>query len=414
MSEHSNADSVRMRGFARRTPVAAVFAWLHEQLAPLGPEIIPVSQAASRVLARSVASDVNVPSFTRAMMDGYAVIAADTLGASAYNRLPLEVIGQALPACPCDLTVARGQAVRIMTGAPMPAGADAVLPVEQIESTASGVFGVGETSPQKHVGVPGEDIACGDWVLYAGRRLRPQDLGLLASIGVAEVSVVRQPKVRIIVTGNELLPAGARPDGFRIVDSNSPMLNALVRRDGGLLHESRIIPDEPDAIRAALRCDADVILVSGGSSVGQEDHAPRILGEEGNLAIHGIAMRPSSPTGMGTIDNRIVFLLPGNPVSCLCAYDFYAGCAIRVLGGQRWEWPYPKVRKPLARKIASVIGRVDYARVCLTEDDHVAPLAIGGASLLSSTTRADGFVIVPENSEGYPEDAKVDLYLYDA
>ncbi len=413
MSDRSEADSVRMRGFARRTPVAQVFAWLHEQLAPLGPETIPIARAAGRVLARSIASDVNVPSFARAMMDGFALIAADTAGASAFNRLPLDVIGQSLPARPCALTIQHGQAVRIMTGAPIPAGADAVLPVEYVDMEPSRILVLGETSPRKHVGIPGEDIGRGTTILHAGRQLRPQDLGLLASIGVAEVSVVRLPRVRIIVTGNELLPPGARPDGFRIVDSNSPMLDALIRRDGGVPSNLGILPDTPDAIRAALCDDADVLLVSGGSSVGQEDHAPRILAEEGTLAIHGIAMRPSSPTGMGRIDQRLVFLLPGNPVSCLCAYDFYAGCAIRVLGGRRWEWPYARKHKRLTRKIASVVGRVDYARVRITDEDRVEPIAISGAALLSSTTRADGFVVIPENSEGYAEGAGVDVYLYD-
>jgi molybdopterin molybdotransferase len=163
---------------------------------------------------------------------------------------------------------------------------------------------------------------------------------------------------------------------------------------------------------AALNADADVLLVSGGSSVGREDHAPRLLAELGQLAVHGIAMRPSSPTGMGRLGHRLVFLLPGNPVSCLCAYDFFAGRAIRALGGLSRNWPYRCSRAPLARKLVSVVGRVDYARV-RAKDEAVEPLAISGASVLSSTTRADGFVLVPSDSEGYPAGAQVDVYWYD-
>jgi molybdopterin molybdotransferase len=146
--------------------------------------------------------------------------------------------------------------------------------------------------------------------------------------------------------------------------------------------------------------------------VGQEDHAPALVIRYGQLPIHGIAMRPSSPTGMGLMEGRLVFLFPGNPVSCLAAYDFFAGRAIRLLGGRSPEWPYRRVRAPLARKIVSAVGRVDYLRVRLL-GGPVEPLAIGGASLLSSTTRADGFVVVPQDSEGYPPGTEIEVQLYD-
>jgi molybdopterin molybdotransferase len=245
----------------------------------------------------------------------------------------------------------------------------------------------------------------------AGRVLRPQDIGVLSSIGVGEVSVIRRPRVRIMITGNELLPAGTSPEGFRIADANGPMLAALVSRDGGEPISSDIIPDNPEAIRNALLQPADVVLVSGGSSVGQEDFVPKLLAEHGELAVHGIAMRPSSPTGMGRLDGRLVFLLPGNPVSCLCAYDFFAGRAIRAWGGRSRDWPYRRVRVRLSRKLVSTVGRVDYARV-IVRGDEAEPLAVSGASILSSTTRADGFVIVPADSEGQPPGAEVEVFLY--
>jgi molybdopterin molybdotransferase len=153
------------------------------------------------------------------------------------------------------------------------------------------------------------------------------------------------------------------------------------------------------------------VLVSGGSSVGQEDHAPTLLATHGELPIHGIAMRPSSPTGLGLLDGRLVILLPGNPVSCLCAYDFFAGRAIRRMAGRPADWPYHTVSLPLVRKVVSTVGRDDYLRVRLV-DGGVEPLSIGGASVLSSTTRADGFVLVPSDKEGYPPQTKVTVYLY--
>jgi molybdopterin molybdotransferase len=271
--------------------------------------------------------------------------------------------------------------------------------------------------PKKHVGAAGEDIRAGDVALRAGRWLRPQDAGLLASIGVASVSCVRRPRVRLVVTGDELLPAGSRPEGARIADSNSVVLRALAARDGAECLPFELLPDRPERIRAALEDgSADVFLVSGGSSVGKEDHAPRLVAELGSLDFHGVSMRPSSPAGVGRLPGprgeRFAFLLPGNPVSCLCAYEFFAGPTLRRLGGRSPAWPHRRLRLPLARKISSAVGRTDYVRVAI-ERGRVVPLATSGASILSSTVRADGCVVVPRALEGMPEGAEVEVLLYD-
>jgi len=411
---------VRMRGFARRHTVAAALEWLDGQLQPfdvtqgrlLDAETVPVGLAAGRVLATSVVSDVDVPGFDRATMDGYAVDAASTDGAAPYNRLPLTVIGDSMPGRPFDGSVRSGEAVRVMTGAPIPRGADAVVPAEFVEiDSPARVHALAAVSPAKNVGRRGEDIPRGATVLERGRVLRPQDVGVLSSVGHGQVSVLRRPRVRLVVTGNELLPAGSRPHGVHIADANGPMLAALVERDGGVVDFPGLVCDDRQAILDALMADADIVIVSGGSSVGVEDLAPTLVAEHGELAIHGIAMRPSSPTGLGTIGRRLVFLLPGNPVSSLCAYDFFAGRAIRALGGRDKAWPYRVVRAALGRKISSPIGRLDYARVRFVEG-RIEPIAVGGASVLSSTTRADGFVIVGDDSEGFAEGTEVDVWLY--
>ena len=406
-------DDVRMRGFARRHTVAAALAWLDAQTHPPRTETLQLQSAAGRVLAADVISNVDVPGFDRATMDGYAVFAESTDGASPYNRLPFAVIGDSLPGRPFQGSVAVRQAVRIMTGAPLPAGCDAVLPAEWSEDTGGTniVCALAAVSPGKNVGRRGEDVVRGTRLLQVGRVLRPQDLGVLSSVGVAVVPLFSRPRVRLVVTGNELLPSGSQPHGYQIADANGPMLAALVDRDGGLVDFPGLVPDEPDAIRDALHADADVIIVSGGSSVGLEDLAPALVARHGELAIHGIAMRPSSPTGLGRIGPRLVCLLPGNPVSCLCAYDFFAGRAIRTLGGRPKAWPYHPTRGRLTRKISSPIGRLDYARVQIV-GDAVQPLGVGGASVLSSTTRADGFVIVPDDSEGFAAGADIEVWLY--
>jgi molybdopterin molybdotransferase len=406
------ADDVRMRGFAQRHTVEAALGWLDAQLQPLDAEDVPVRHAAGRVLAASVVSPVDVPGFDRATMDGYALIAESTEGASAYNRLLLTVIGDSMPGCPFDGSVSAGQAVRVMTGAPMPCGADAVLPAEWVEAESNCISALAAVSPEKNVGRRGEDIARGTTVLEPGRILRPQDLGVLSSIGQGCARVVRRPRVRLVVTGNELLPSGSRPQGFQIADANGPMLAALIERDGGMVDFPGLVRDDRDSILEGLEAEADVIVVTGGSSVGIEDLAPVLVAQHGELAVHGIAMRPSSPTGLGRIGHRLVFLLPGNPVSALCAYDFFAGRAIRAMGGISKSWPYRTVRGTLRRKISSPVGRLDYARVRLV-DGQVEPLTIGGASVLSSTTRADGFVIVCDDSEGFAAGAEVEVWMYD-
>jgi molybdopterin molybdotransferase len=400
-----------MHGFSRRHTVAQALEWLDAQLRTLDTEDVPLRDASGRVLASAVVSDIDVPGFDRATMDGYAVVADSTEGATPYNRIPFSVVGDALPGAPFTGTIARGQAVRIMTGAPMPAGGDAVLPAESVDANDDGIAAISEVSPHKNVGHRGEDIVRGTTLLASGRVLRPQDLGVMSSIGLATARVVRRPRVRLVITGNELLPTGSKPRGYQITDANGPMLAALAERDGATVDFPGLIRDEADAILSSLNANVDVVIVSGGSSVGIEDLAPVLVAEHGELAVHGIAMRPSSPTGMGTLGSRLVFLLPGNPVSALCAYDFFAGRAIRALGGRSKQWPYRAVRGTLTRKISSPIGRLDYARVRIEHGD-VEPLSVSGASLLSSTTRADGFVIVEQDSEGYAAGSDVEVWLY--
>jgi molybdopterin molybdotransferase len=404
---------VRMQGFAERADVEEVEAFLRDRARVLDAEPVEVAACVGRVLAVDVAAEVDVPGFARSAMDGYAVRGEETFGASAYAPVEFAIAGQSLPGAPFAGTLERGTAVRIMTGAPLPSGADAVVMAEVCNERDGRVEVSDAVAPKKHVGAIGEDIRRGATVLRAGRRLRPQDAGLLASIGIAAPQCVRRPRVRLVITGDELLPAGSRPEGPRIVDSNSVVLRALAERDGAEVLAFEILPDDPERVRAALAtADADVVLVSGGSSVGTEDHAPRLVDELGSLDFHGVSMRPSSPAGVGRIDGRFVFLLPGNPVSCLCAYEFFAGPTLRALAGRDRRWPHRRARLPLARKIASAIGRTDYVRVAI-ERGRVLPIATSGASILSSTVRASGAVVVPREIEGMPEGAEVEVLLYD-
>jgi molybdopterin molybdotransferase len=413
-SQHPNAD-VRMRGFVEKVSVEAAQTWLRGELEKLGPvasDEVSLDAMAGRVLSVDVVSKVNVPEFQRAMMDGFSVRASDTVGASLQSPVSLEVVGDVFPGQATEAKVTSGKCVRSMTGSQLPAGADAVLPVEQTSTDGERVLAQQSITAGRNVGRVGEDIRAGEVVLRTGRVLRPQDVGVLSSVGEGKISVAARPRVRIVVTGDELLPAGAVPRANRIVDSNGPMLAALISRDGGVPLHPGIVPDNREAILAALKDDAEVIVVSGGTSVGQEDYVPTLLDEYGELAIHGVAMRPASPIGMGRLDGRLVFLLPGNPVACLCGYDFFAGAAIRARGGRPTAWPYRTNKATLSTQLKSPAGRLDYVRM-LVKQGRAEPVPKSGASVLSSTTRADGFVVIPADCTGYEAGDEVELFLYD-
>lgn len=402
-----------MRGFRHRVPVEEARDAALSGVARLGAQPVSLDACAGRVLVGDIVSGVDVPPFRRATMDGYAVRAEDTFGASSYSPIRLAIVGESLPGTVPAAALKAGSSLRIMTGAPVPDDADAVLRAEDAAQRGDVVEVRAAVAVGKNVGRIGEDIGIGDRVLTDGRRLLPQDVGLLASIGHSPVEVVRRPVVRVIVSGDELLAPGSTPHGTSIVDSNSPMLAALVQRDGGTVEVARI-RDDRDAMHAALASPgADVIVTAGAASVGTEDRVPLLVAELGELLVHGVAMRPSSPTGVGRISETPVLILPGNPVSCLVAYDFFAGPVIRRMAGLPEDWPYRSVHLPLAGRLVSQIGRVDYARVRV-DSAGAHPLAISGASVLSSVTRAGGFVIVPAGLEGYAEGVEVEVHLYDA
>ncbi|EYF05973.1 Molybdopterin biosynthesis protein MoeA [Chondromyces apiculatus DSM 436] len=410
---------VRMRGFRERTSVEAALAILEARVGRLGDERVPLVEACGRVASEEVTASVSVPHFARAAMDGYALRGEATFGATAFAPVALQLVGASWPGRPFGGAVGAREAVRITTGAPVPEGADAVLMAEYADEEPSNaarprVWAREAVPPGKHVAQVGEDLLAGAAVVAAGRKLRPQDLGVLASTGVGSVRVIRRPSVHILVTGDELLPPGSIPEGARIVDANSLVLGALARRDGAAEVTVTYVADRREAVRAAMGgAPEDVVLVSGGSSVGPEDHAPLVLAEIGEVAVHGVAVRPSSPAGFGFLpDGRAVFLLPGNPVSCLCAYELFAGPSIRGLGGLPRAWPHRRRRCTVGRRIVSEIGRMDYVRVRI-EEERVIPLMTSGASILTSTTRADGVVLVPADEEGYGEGAEVEVLLYD-
>ena len=410
---------IRMRGFLKRTPVKNLLALIKEHSQLLSSEEILTVEANGRILSQEIISNVNVPNFDRSAMDGYALHAESTFGASNYNPLMFRIVGQVTPGERFFARVQSGEALSIMTGSPLPKGTNAILLAENAELVGDQIQVTDAVPPGKNVGKIGEDIKKNQKILENGRFLRPQDIGVLASIGLKSIKVVRKPEVELLITGNELLKPGEQAGGVKIIDSNSVMLSPLIKRDGGLLKSVHHLPDDSDLLRKYLsESSADLICVTGGTSVGIEDHGPILLDELGELLVHGITMRPAAPTGFGLIPCKSgsslkkVFLLPGNPVSSLSAYDYFVGRSLRLMGGRSLEWPYRSRLVKLATKISSQIGRTEYVRLRI-ENDHAFFIAAGGASILSSTTQADAFLLTEEESEGFAEGDVVKVWLYD-
>jgi molybdopterin molybdotransferase len=419
LSTKTHPEDPRGRGFRNRVPMEFVEKLICEHVSFLASEQVPIQEADRRVLAECIIAEKPVPHFEKAAMDGFAVMSLDTLNASQTEPAHATLIGRSMPGQRFERELRQGQAVAIATGAPVPEGADAVVPVEFV-STRGEILDIRlRVTPGRHIVRIGEDVTEGQKLLDPGRVLRPQDIGILSAIGKGQVSVIRKPVIAIIVTGDELLPAGTPPADHAIPDTNSPMLAALVRRDGGLPAIHGPFQDHAFQLkhRIAELCSApgiDAVFVSGGSSTGPEDHAPAIVRELGELLAHGVAIKPASPTGFGIIAGKPVLLMPGNPASCLCAYDFFGFRIVKRLAGRVDVNCYPVVRKRTLNEIVSALSRVDYVRVRFTESDKIEPIVHAGASNLFATVTADGFIIIPADMEVLPAGSFVDVHLYDS
>jgi molybdopterin molybdotransferase len=369
------------------------FEWIDAQGMSLDPETVPLREAAGRVLAEPVVAPTNVPNSPTAAGDGYAVRAADTVGASDYSPLPLRLL-------PDDSRAVPGTARLISSGDPLPAGMDAVLPFELAEQQGNMVEVAGAVPCGEGVSRQGEECEAGEPLSVVGHRLRPQDIARLALAGLSQVAVRRRPSIRLILSGR-----------YR-ADADGPMLMSLVARDGGVAQEPDVALSRSDLEDTLTRTGADLILIAGATGQGVSDHAPRVLAAVGHLAFHGAAIHPGDSTGLGRVGATPVVLLPGTPLGCLFAYDLFVARLLRRAAGLSGPWPYPARRLPLARKVASSIGRLEICRVRIN-GGRAEPLAIVDGRLLSTAVQADGFVLVPVQSEGHSEGTEVTVHLYD-
>jgi molybdopterin molybdotransferase len=407
----TNAHDRQTAGFKERTRVAEARRTLLAAATPHDrTETLPIGRADGRPLAESVTAPNPVPNYDRAAMDGWAVRAADTFGASDRSPSVLRV-GVAEAESDPDAAVEPGAAVRVHTGSELPAGADAVVMVERAEEVGAELEVFDAVTEGENVGDAGEDVAEGQDLFDAGHELRPSDLGLLKSVGRDEVSVYDRPTVGVIPTGEELVQSDPGPG--EIVETNGLTVSRLVERWGGVATYRDVVTDDPAALRAAVQRDLtkDVVVTTGGSSVGERDLIPEVVDELGEVLVHGVALKPGHPVALGVVEGTPVVMLPGYPVACIVnAVQFLRPLLKRV--GHLDDRPSPTVEARLTRKIPSEPGVRTFARVRLDEADEsgdrtAEPTRASGSGVLSSVALADGWVVVPEGREGYAEGESV-------
>ena len=382
-----------------------------------GVETVALSGAHGRVPAQPIRAPHDLPGFARATVDGFAVRAADTYGASEGLPSYLDVTGAVRMGHAAEVAVAPGIAVAMPTGGVLPEGADAVVMVEHTQETMPGTIEVVRpVAPGEGLVRADEDARAGAELLPAGRRLRAQDVGLLAAAGATEVRVHARPRVAIVSTGDEIVPPGTEDLAIgQIRDATASALGALVRDAGGDPDPRGIVPDDRDALAAVLRdavASCDVVVVSAGSSVGARDETAAVvagLGEPG-IWTHGIALRPGKPTLLADCGGVPVIGLPGNPRSALVVFRVIGMPIVRLVGGMTDPPPEPTVRARLERSVPSAAGRLDVVQV--TVRDGIATPLFGASALLTILTAADGSIVVPHDATGLPAGSEVDVTLY--
>ncbi|GAB4432761.1 MAG: molybdopterin molybdotransferase MoeA [Anaerolineales bacterium] len=396
-----------------------------EKFSPLTPETIPLDACAQRVLAENVRAANDLPSFDNSSMDGFAVLASDLTNASPASPRTLNVVADIPAGTTPNVTISPGQAARIMTGAPMPAGADTVAPVEETDfhERAPGTPAPKTVTIYKalkvgdYVRPKGSDVKSGQPVLNAGHKLRAQDLGLLAMLGVAQVAVHKRPRVALLSSGDELVPVDAPLRPGKIRDSNTYTLSALIEEAGGIVLPLGIAADRRDSVEALLEKansqQTDIILSSAGVSVGAFDFIKAVVEAQGELGFWRVNMRPGKPLAFGAYRGIPFIGLPGNPVSAFVGFEVFVRPVLEKLSGLK-EMGRPRVRVRLAQNIESD-GRESYLRAHIEEEKNglLSARLAGhqGSGNLLSIVQANALLIIPAGVKSLRSGQEVDAWL---
>jgi molybdenum cofactor synthesis domain-containing protein len=405
--------STKMRPFARTMPLAEARAIMDGAIRPIERvERITLDDANGRVLGEDVVSQADVPPFARAAMDGYAVRAEDTAGASSDSPRVLRCIEQVFTGQLPLAAVGPGQCIEVATGAPMPAGADAVVMVEDTESDDGGLIRVrAGAQPRQNIGPQGADIHRGQTVLRAGTPLNASRVGALAALGMTGVAVYAKPRVAILSTGNEIVSPGTPLAPGQIYDINRFTLAAVIADHGGIAVPFGTAADSLDELmRVVDACvGEDLLVFSGGSSVGHRDLIMDVIAAKGEVLFHGIAVKPGKPTAFGRIDGKLVFGMPGYPTSCLSNAYILLAPALRRMA----RLPVQAVRSltlPLGARVTSVPGRHQFYSVRIA-DDRVMP-AFKASGDITSMSQADGYIEIPAEVEAVEQGTVVEVRLF--
>jgi len=387
---------------------------------PLGVEEVPLLEAYNRVLAEDITATLDIPPFNRSTVDGYAVTAEDTFGADENKPIRLKVCGTVNIGEPPKTVLRRGTAAEIVTGAPIPGGADAVVMIENIERKDNDLHVYGAVAKNENIMKAGADIRKGEKVLEAGQVLGPREIGVLAALGMVKVKVHAVPRVAVLSTGAEVTEAGGKLTPGKIYDINAYSLSTAVLESGGNPVFLGVFPDDIADLQKALRqalVSADIVVTSGGVSVGPKDVMPQTLDSLGKpgVIVCGIAIKPGKPTTIALTDEKLVFSLPGHPTSALLVFHLLVRPLIRRMVGLKTEKTF-KVKAFAAMRMFSAKGRRTFIMVKLKRDEinrlvaETVPTGLSGA--ITTLARADGFVEIAENQQFIDADEKVTVNLF--
>jgi molybdopterin molybdotransferase len=371
-----------------------------DQVAILGIERVSIGSALGRVISEEICSPRDIPGFANSAMDGYAVCAADIASASESNPVRLRVLETVAAGMMPTCQVRTGEAARTMTGAPIAEGADAIVPVERTRGTEAAVEILASAEKGAFVRPRGEDLRRGDHVIATGKALSAADIGMLASLNRAIIDIYRRPRVAIVATGDELVDIDQVPTGAQVVNSSAYALAAAISEAGAEPVILKVARDRAEEVKNRLMeaLAFDVVLSTGGVSVGQFDHVKQVLDDLGlRQLFHGVAQKPGRPLKFGTINDKPVFGLPGNPVSTMVCFYLYVRPALRKMGGRR-AFGLPRISVRCATDIRIASGLTEFVRVTLERRDgevFAAPTGNQGSGVLSSLGRADALLIGP-------------------
>jgi molybdopterin molybdotransferase len=372
---------------------------------------VPLNKALNRVLTENVVAEENLPRFDKSAVDGYALKAENTEGASQFKPVLFQLT---------DSEVSTKQAKQVWTGNPIPKGANAVIMLENTQKRDDKIEVWGQLSPGENVSRKGEDMKKGETAVKAGIRLNPYHLGLLAALGRTDVKASEKPRIAILSTGNELAEIGSKPAENQIFESNRIMLSAMCRELGAETLDLGLAKDNVGEIGGKLQAglvNADAVITTGGTSVGGLDLVPETVNKIGKpgIVVHGIAMRPGMPTALAVLEGKPVMVLSGNPVAAIIGFEVFARPLICRMLGMKDEEPRPVTKAIMARKVAAALGRKTFVRVRVFEKSGevlAEPVSARGSGAISTMTRGNGYVIVPANREGIAEGETVTVRMF--